>query len=135
MPGEPPDLPQRVPLAPGSVPAILATGCGPRVRPLRRASLPAAIRRRERDRVSGDLDIHTPARPTWRCRGCGAPWPCQPAKLRLLAAYKGNMPGLMVYLVKLRQEAADQLAELDSGTPPADLHVRFTDWIPADPSK
>ncbi|WP_189049037.1 hypothetical protein [Micromonospora sonchi] len=40
------------------------------------------------------------------------------------------MPGLLVYLVTLREEAAEQLAELGSATPPASLHKRFTDWVP-----
>ncbi len=73
---------------------------------------------------------HVAARPTWRCRACGAGWPCSPAKLLLLAQYKGNMPGLMVYLVALREEAATQLAELNSGELPTNLHTRFTDWVP-----
>ncbi|MBX7265043.1 flavin reductase [Micromonospora sp. Llam7] len=81
--------------------------------------------------MSGDLAAHVPCRPSWRCAACGAAWPCSPAKLCLLAEYKGNMPGLMVYLVTLREEAAEQLAGLDSGERPANLHVRFTDWVPA----
>ncbi|PZG22313.1 flavin reductase [Micromonospora craterilacus] len=85
--------------------------------------------------MSGDLEAHLPARPSWRCQACGAAWPCSPAKLRLLAEYKDDKPALMVYLVTLREEAAEQLAELDSGTPPADLHKRFTDWVPVRPSK
>ncbi|WP_268240659.1 hypothetical protein [Micromonospora sonchi] len=40
------------------------------------------------------------------------------------------MPGLMVYLVALREEAATQLAELNSGELPTNLHTRFTDWVP-----
>ncbi|GIJ26509.1 hypothetical protein Vqi01_16710 [Micromonospora qiuiae] len=76
---------------------------------------------------------HVPSRPTWRCHACGAHWPCGAAKVRLLAEYKGNMPGLMVYLVTQREDAAEQLAELNSGTPPADLHRRFTDWVPVRP--
>lgn len=73
---------------------------------------------------------HVAVRPTWRCSACGASWPCSPAKLLLLAQYHGNMPGLLVYLVTLREEAAEQLAELGSGTPLASLHKRFTDWVP-----
>ncbi|GIJ12820.1 flavin reductase [Micromonospora andamanensis] len=53
---------------------------------------------------------HVPSRPTWRCRACGIAWPCSPAKLRLLAEYRGNVPGLMIYLVTLREEAIEQLA-------------------------
>ncbi|GAB3853778.1 hypothetical protein GCM10029963_45620 [Micromonospora andamanensis] len=85
--------------------------------------------------MSGDLDAHIPARPSWRCHACGALWPCSPAKLRLLAEYKGNMPSLMVYLVTLREEAAEDLAELDSGERPANMHTRFTAWVPVNRSK
>ncbi|MBX7269856.1 flavin reductase [Micromonospora sp. Llam7] len=85
--------------------------------------------------MSGDLEAHIPSRPTWRCAACGAAWPCSPAKLRLLAEYKGSMAALMVYLVTLREEAAAQLAELDSGPRPVSLHRRFTDWVPVRPPK
>ncbi|MGC5051974.1 flavin reductase [Micromonospora sp. DT48] len=73
---------------------------------------------------------HVPSRPTWRCRACGIAWPCSPAKLRLLAEYRDNIPGLMVYLVTLREEAIEQLARLHPGTRLPDLHRRFTDWVP-----
>ncbi|BCJ59318.1 flavin reductase [Micromonospora endophytica] len=73
---------------------------------------------------------HLPSRPTWRCHACGAPWPCGPAKARLLAEYRGNIPALMVYLVAQREEAAEQLAELTSAERPGELHRRFTDWVP-----
>ncbi|MEU7995479.1 flavin reductase [Micromonospora sp. NPDC049060] len=73
---------------------------------------------------------HVPSRPTWRCRACGIAWPYSPAKLLLLARYRGDMPGLMVHLVTLREEAAAQLAEHDPGVQSTDLHRRFTDWMP-----
>ncbi|MFG1777378.1 flavin reductase [Micromonospora sp. NPDC049051] len=81
--------------------------------------------------MSAPLRDHVPSRPTWRCRACGIAWPCSPAKLRLLAKYRGDMPGLMVHLVELREEAAAQLAQQDAGTQSTDLHRRFTDWVPA----
>lgn len=74
------------------------------------------------------LRDHVPSRPTWRCRGCGAAWPCSPAKLRLLAEYRGNVPGLMVHLVTLREQAAEELADLNAHS--TGLHQWFTDWIP-----
>ncbi|TCB97127.1 flavin reductase [Micromonospora zingiberis] len=77
---------------------------------------------------------HIPSRPTWRCAACGIPWPCSPAKLRLLAEYKDDKPALVIYLVTLREEATAQLAELDSGTSPADLDKRLTDWVPVRPA-
>ena len=36
----------------------------------------------------------------------------------------------MVYLVTLREEAAEQLAQHNGGMPQTDLHRRFTDWVP-----
>lgn len=74
------------------------------------------------------LRDHVPSRPTWRCQACGIAWPCSPAKLRLLAEYRGNIPGLMVYLVTLREQAAEELADLNAHS--TGFHQRFTDWIP-----
>ncbi|MET8362465.1 flavin reductase family protein [Micromonospora sp. NPDC005252] len=65
-------------------------------------------------------------RPLWRCRGCGAPWPCQPARLALLADYRHDRTALLVYLGTLMVEAGDQLARLNGR--PADLHERFLGW-------
>ncbi|WP_433532507.1 hypothetical protein ACQPYA_11000 [Micromonospora sp. CA-263727] len=42
---------------------------------------------------------HIPARPSWRCRDCGANWPCQPAKLALQREYEGHSLALMLYLM------------------------------------
>ncbi|MEU7171280.1 flavin reductase [Micromonospora tulbaghiae] len=56
------------------------------------------------------------------------PWPCGTARLALMAEYAEDRPGLLVYLATLMAEAGEQLAELDSGTPPADLRARFLDW-------
>ena len=60
---------------------------------------------------------HLPMRPLWRCRGCGALWPCQPARLALLAEYRDDRVGLLVYLGTMMAEAGDQLARLN-GAPP-----------------
>ncbi|MFG3704378.1 hypothetical protein ACGF7U_06530 [Micromonospora sp. NPDC047670] len=40
------------------------------------------------------------------------------------------MPGLLVHLVTLREEAAEQLAQQNRGERATDLHRRFTDWVP-----
>ncbi|MEV6692959.1 flavin reductase [Micromonospora sp. NPDC051196] len=76
------------------------------------------------------LRDHVPSRPTWRCQACGSSWPCSPAKLRLLAEYRNNMPGLLVHLVTLREQATEQLADLHPDAYPTNLHQRFTDWVP-----
>lgn len=61
-------------------------------------------------------------RPAWRCRGCGAHWPCQPARLALLVEYRQNRTALLVYLGALLAEAGDQLDH------PVGLHRRFLGW-------
>lgn len=47
---------------------------------------------------------HVPMRPLWRCRGCGAHWPCQPARLALLGDYRHDRTALLVYLGTLMVE-------------------------------
>ncbi|GAA2219399.1 flavin reductase [Micromonospora olivasterospora] len=66
-------------------------------------------------------------RPLWRCRNCGAEWPCQPARLSLLSEYQGNRTSLLIYLSGLMAEARDQLAKLNSHHVP-DLTDRFITW-------
>jgi hypothetical protein len=60
---------------------------------------------------------------------CGQPWPCEPARLALLAEYRDDRPALAIYLAILQAEAAEQLAELDAGAAPANLTARFLGWI------
>ncbi|MFI2651874.1 flavin reductase [Micromonospora fulviviridis] len=73
---------------------------------------------------------HVPMRPLWRCRSCGAEWPCQPARLSLLVEYRGNRTGLLLYLGGLMTEAGEQLAQLNPDHVP-DLHHRFLGWARA----
>ncbi|MFG3601964.1 flavin reductase [Micromonospora chersina] len=73
---------------------------------------------------------HLPMRPLWRCRSCGAEWPCQPARLSLLVEYRGNRTGLLLYLGGLMTEAGEHLAQLNPGHVP-DLHHRFLGWARA----
>ncbi|MGC5054915.1 flavin reductase [Micromonospora sp. DT48] len=68
---------------------------------------------------------HVPSRPTWRCRGCGAGWPCGAAKLRLLGEYRQDRVALLVHLAELFAEAAPQLGDT---TPPMALFDRFVSW-------
>jgi hypothetical protein len=69
-------------------------------------------------------------RPLWRCRSCGAEWPCQPARLALLVEYRGNRTALLLYLGGLMAEAREQLAQLNPTHAP-DLHQRFLAWARA----
>ncbi|MFI7573871.1 flavin reductase [Micromonospora sp. NPDC049497] len=68
---------------------------------------------------------HVAARPSWRCRVCGAAWPCSPARLALLAEYRENRTGLLIYLGALLYEATDDLTESDG------LADRFLTWARA----
>lgn len=65
---------------------------------------------------------HVAMRPAWRCRSCGAPWPCQPARLALLVEYRHDRTALLLYLGGLMAEATGQLPGA------RDLHRRFLGW-------
>ncbi|WP_240639126.1 flavin reductase [Micromonospora ureilytica] len=65
------------------------------------------------------------ARPSWRCRVCGAAWPCSPARLALLGEYREDRIGLLVYLATLLYEATGDLAGHDR------LTDRFITWARA----
>lgn len=68
---------------------------------------------------------HVWVSPRWLCRACAAPWPCQPAKLRLRIEYDGDPVGLTVYLSGLMHQAAGDLR----GDPAApELYRRFVGW-------
>ncbi|MEQ4300506.1 flavin reductase [Plantactinospora sp. B6F1] len=72
---------------------------------------------------------HTPARPSFRCRTCGAHWPCQPARLGLLWTYRHDRIGLLVYLAAQLQHALQDLP----GAEPRELAARFLHWLPRTP--
>nr|WP_245730666.1 flavin reductase [Micromonospora pallida] len=79
------------------------------------------LRRSPYRRVSRE---HVAARPSWRCRVCGAPWPCSPARLALLTEYRGHRTNLLMYLAALMLEAAGQLPPTAAPT----LATRFLTW-------
>ncbi|WP_433535216.1 flavin reductase [Micromonospora sp. CA-249363] len=70
---------------------------------------------------------HVAARPSWRCRVCGAAWPCSPARLALLGEYRENRTGLLIYLATLLDEATANLPSTD----PESLNNRFLTWARA----
>lgn len=72
---------------------------------------------------------HLPKRPAWDCDACGRPWPCDPAREILAAAYAGFPAGLSDYLHTMFDLAADDLET--SGGPPPDLWKRFLSWAAA----
>jgi hypothetical protein len=66
--------------------------------------------------LSARFRAHAPIRPLFRCRACGAPWPCQPARLALLFLYRGDRQGLRTHLAhKMLAALADQ-PQLDALT-------------------
>ncbi|MEU7845636.1 flavin reductase [Micromonospora sp. NPDC049114] len=71
---------------------------------------------------------HVAARPSWRCRVCGAAWPCSPARLALLGEYRENRAGLLIYLATLLQEAD---GDIGGSTAPDLLTNRFLTWARA----
>ncbi|MCZ7419531.1 flavin reductase [Verrucosispora sp. WMMA2121] len=68
---------------------------------------------------------HAPSRPTWRCRDCGAGWPCGAAKLRLLRQYRDDRVALLVHLATLYAQASAQLGNTSSAV---GLFDRFVSW-------
>ncbi|AVT35454.1 flavin reductase [Plantactinospora sp. BB1] len=69
---------------------------------------------------------HVHTRPLFLCRACGAKWPCQPARLVLLAMYQDDRQGLRMHLArKLLTALADQ-PRGDAVT----LAVHFLGWLP-----
>ncbi|MGQ5263245.1 flavin reductase [Micromonospora sp. ZYX-F-536] len=73
---------------------------------------------------------HTLMRPLWRCRNCGADWPCQPARLSLLSEYRDDRTALLIYPGTVMAEAAQQLAQLNAHRVP-DQTDRFLAWARA----
>ncbi|GIF04308.1 hypothetical protein Asi03nite_18460 [Actinoplanes siamensis] len=65
---------------------------------------------------------HTEARPSWDCRACGKPWPCDPAREQLATAM--TMTELRTAMWIRLEEAA---LELPPG-PATELFERFLRW-------
>jgi hypothetical protein len=65
---------------------------------------------------------HAAERPSWQCRSCGEPWPCDPARDRL-AAGMGRV-NLSVYMWSSLEEAARDMPD----GPPQELFERFIRW-------
>lgn len=70
------------------------------------------------------MSDHIPARPSWRCTGCGASWPCYTRRRQLLAEYTGTPHSLYLLMAALMNEAAGELPSAAD-----DLHGRFLGWL------
>jgi hypothetical protein len=65
---------------------------------------------------------HTAGRPSWDCRACGKPWPCDPARESLLSEM--DRSSLAIYMWANLEEAVGNLP----GGPPGELFDRFIHW-------
>ncbi|GIE88759.1 hypothetical protein [Actinoplanes regularis] len=65
---------------------------------------------------------HLPARPSWDCRVCGRPWPCQPAQSELSRDH--SRMGLAVLMWNYLEEAAKDMPQ----TAASELFNRFLRW-------
>jgi hypothetical protein len=74
---------------------------------------------------------HHFGRPHWRCKRCGVPWPCSPAKLSLLAQWRGDRIGLVLLLTGLLNEAFVDAVVLGVSPDPAAYVGRFLTWTRA----
>ncbi|GIG85078.1 flavin reductase [Plantactinospora endophytica] len=70
--------------------------------------------------------VHVPLHPSYRCRACGAAWPCPPARLSLLIDFRGNRVGLMIYLAAHLARALEELPD----THPALIAGQILHWVP-----
>jgi hypothetical protein len=67
-------------------------------------------------------------RPTWLCRSCAGKWPCNPARLALLAEFGTHRLALHLYLAGQYVDALADLSKVSPNTPHADLYDRFLGW-------
>ncbi len=69
------------------------------------------------------MSIHTPRQPSWECKACFNPWPCEHARARLLAEYQGRAAALALYMGGSYVEASEDL--YGTGQLADDLFDRF----------
>lgn len=65
-----------------------------------------------------------PSRPSWDCLGCGQPWPCAPAKVRLAEEYGRQRVNLSAFMARQLHDALPELSGVSSMV----LHERFLWW-------
>ena len=75
-----------------------------------------------RAQAGGVATDHNPDRPSWRCRSCGNPWPCSPARHQLAA--RMDKVALAIHMwAQLDNAFGDQPVG-----PPAEMFDRFIRW-------
>ena len=65
---------------------------------------------------------HVPDRPSWACRVCARPWPCEPARVDMCAEM--DLVALAAYMWLNLEDAVLELADLPAG----ELFDRFISW-------
>jgi hypothetical protein len=65
---------------------------------------------------------HIAERPSWHCRVCGKPWPCDPARARMAAEMDRTQ--LAIYMWGNLEEATGHLPNM----PAAEAFDRFLAW-------
>jgi hypothetical protein len=66
---------------------------------------------------------HVWERPSWKCQGCGEPWPCQDRRTRFLADHAKNRRRLRTMLATWMPKAVQDL-----GLTTEQAQVRFIGW-------
>ena len=70
---------------------------------------------------------HLNSRPDWNCIACGDPWPCKPAREKLLEEFRSFPSMLTIYLSTQMHDALDDLVATGHFVP-TDLFERFLAW-------
>lgn len=68
---------------------------------------------------------HLYRRPDWTCADDGAPWPCEPARVRILDELGTDRVALQMYCADLYVQAIE---DLPAGTTTGLLFGRFLGW-------
>ena len=67
---------------------------------------------------------HTADRPSWNCRACAKPWPCDPARQAMAAQFIGYPSVLRIYLAAQLADACDDIPDVTA----EELYDRFMAW-------
>ncbi len=66
---------------------------------------------------------HVADRPSWDCRVCDKPWPCDPAREQLVKEYD-DLIALRIFLWTCLEQAVGQMP----ASPAGELFERFLAW-------
>jgi hypothetical protein len=69
-----------------------------------------------------EADDHTAERPSWDCRSCGKPWPCDPAREALASEMDRVQLAIFMWI-----NLVEAVGDMPTG-PASDLFERFIRW-------